>query len=311
MDRLMDRAAALGMKAIALTDPGNMFGAIEFYNAAKGKGIKPLIGCEIYITENSRLDKQGRAEDGKSYYHLGLLARNLQGYQNLLKLVSDSHLRGFYYKPRADFETLAKYAGGLIGFTGCLAALVPQHLLHNRFEDARKATARYIDIFGRENYFVEIQDHGIPEQRQIIPGLLKLAEEFQLQVICTNDVHYVRHEDAEPHDALLCIQTGAKIADTNRMRFSGTQFYLKSAAEMARLFAEIPESLTNTLAVAEMCDLSIPFPKGSERYPKYPLTPEIASRFDRPGYLRELCCEGLRQRYGHDHPHDCAGAYRS
>jgi DNA polymerase III alpha subunit len=180
-----------------------------------------------------------------------LLARNLQGYQNLLKLVSDSHLRGFYYKPRADFETLAKYAGGLIGFTGCLAALVPQHLLHNRFEDARKATARYIDLFGRENYFVEIQDHGIPEQRQIIPGLLKLAEEFQLQVICTNDVHYVRHEDAEPHDALLCIQTGAKIADTNRMRFSGTQFYLKSAAEMARLFAEIPESLNNTLAVAE------------------------------------------------------------
>jgi DNA polymerase-3 subunit alpha len=300
MDRLMDRAAALGMKAIALTDHGNMFGAIEFYNAAKAKGIKPLIGCEIYITEHSRLDKQGRAEDGKSYYHLGLLARNLQGYQNLLKLVSDSHLRGFYYKPRADFETLAKYAGGLIGFTGCLAALVPQHLLHNRFEDARKATARYIDLFGRENYFVEIQDHGIPEQRQIIPGLLKLAEEFQLQVICTNDVHYVRHEDAEPHDALLCIQTGAKIADTNRMRFSGTQFYLKSAAEMARLFAEIPESLTNTLAVAEMCDLSIPFPKGSERYPKYPLTPEIASKFDRPGYLHELCCEGLQQRYGYD-----------
>ncbi len=300
MDRLMDRAAALGMKAIALTDHGNMFGAIEFYNAAKAKGIKPLIGCEIYITEHSRLDKQGRAEDGKSYYHLGLLARNLQGYRNLLKLVSDSHLRGFYYKPRADFETLAKYAGGLIGFTGCLAALVPQHLLHNRFEDARKATARYIDLFGRENYFVEIQDHGIPEQRQIIPGLLKLAEEFQLQVICTNDVHYVRHEDAEPHDALLCIQTGAKIADTNRMRFSGTQFYLKSAAEMARLFAEIPESLTNTLAVAEMCDLSIPFPKGSERYPKYPLTPEIASKFDRPGYLHELCCEGLQQRYGYD-----------
>jgi DNA polymerase-3 subunit alpha len=300
MDRLMDRAAALGMKAIALTDHGNMFGAIEFYNAAKAKGIKPLIGCEIYITETSRLDKQGRAEDGKSYYHLGLLARNLQGYQNLLKLVSDSHLRGFYYKPRADFETLAKYAGGLIGFTGCLAALVPQHLLHNRFEDARKATARYIDIFGRENYFVEIQDHGIPEQRQIIPGLLKLAEEFQLQVICTNDVHYVRHEDAEPHDALLCIQTGAKIADANRMRFSGTQFYLKSAAEMARLFAEIPESLTNTLAVAEMCDLSIPFPKGSERYPKYPLTPEISARFDRSGYLHHLCCEGLQRRYGHD-----------
>jgi DNA polymerase-3 subunit alpha len=165
----MDRAAALGMKAIALTDHGNMFGAIEFYNAAKGKGIKPLIGCEIYITESSRLDKQGRAEDGKSFYHLGLLARNLQGYQNLLKLSVRLPPTGLLLQARADFETLAKYAGGLIGFTGCLAALVPQHLLHNRFEDARKATARYIDIFGRENYFVEIQDHGIPEQRQIIP----------------------------------------------------------------------------------------------------------------------------------------------
>ncbi len=301
MDRLMNRAAELGMKALALTDHGNMFGTIEFYNAAKAKGIKPLVGCEIYLTEGSRLDKNGRAEDGKSYYHMGLLAKNLEGYQNLLKLVSDAHLKGFYYKPRTDYETLSQYSAGLIAFTGCLAAVVPQHLLHDRFEDARKATARFIDMFGRENLFVEIQDHGIPEQIKIIPGLLKIAEEFNLKVICTNDVHYVKHEDAAPHDALLCIQTGAKIAEENRMKFSGTEFYLKSGDEMAALFKEVPESLANTLAVAEMCELTIPFPKGSERYPRYPLTPEITAKHDRDSYLQQLCIDGLNDRYGFDY----------
>jgi len=295
----MDRAATLGMPALALTDHGNLFGAIEFYGAAKARGLKPLLGCEIYLVEGSRLEKSGRAEEGKSYYHMGLLARNLTGYQNLLKLVSDAHLRGFYYKPRADFETLARHADGLIGFTGCLAALVPQHLLRDREEEARKATARFVDIFGRENFFVEIQDHGIPEQRKIIPGLLKLAQEFGLKVICTNDVHYVRSEDAGPHDALLCIQTGAKIAEEQRMRFDGSQFYLKSREEMLRLFGEVPGALTNTLAVAEMCDLAIPFPKGSERYPKYPLPPEV--KIGRDAYLRELCVEGLKKRYGVDY----------
>lgn len=296
----MDRAASLGMNALALTDHGNMFGAIEFYKAAKDKHIKPLIGCEIYLVENSRLEKNGRAEDGKSYYHLGLLAKNLQGYQNLLKLVSDAHLKGFYYKPRADWETLTKYSGGLIAFSGCLAAIVPQHLLHDREEDARKATARFVEVFGRENFFVEIQDHGLPEQRKIIPGLLKLAEEFNLKVICTNDVHYVNASDAGPHDAMLCIQTGAKIADENRMRFSTNEFFLKSRDEMSKIFGEIPESLTNTQLVAEMCDLAIPFPKGSERYPKYPLPPEI--KVDRPTYLFDLCVEGLKKRYNVDQP---------
>ena len=295
----MDRAAELGMSALALTDHGNLYGAIEFYNTAKAKGIKPLIGCELYLVETSRLEKHGRSDDeGKSIFHLGLLARNLTGYQNLLKLVSDAHLKGFYYKPRTDLDTLAQYAGGLIGFTGCLASLVPQHLLHDRYDDARAACARFVEIFGRENYFVEIQDHGIAEQRQIIPGLLKLAEEFKLKVICTNDVHYVRNSDAGPHDAMLCIQTGAKIEDAQRMRFEGTQFYLKSRDEMARLFKEVPESLLNTQLVAEMCDLSIPFPKGSERYPKYPLPTEVKT--DRSGYLRDLCVAGMKRRYGID-----------
>ena len=299
IDRLMDRASALGMKALALTDHGNLYGAIDFYNQAKAKGIKPLVGCELYLAAGSRLERTGRSDEGKSIYHLGLLARNLTGYQNLLKLVSDAHLKGFYYKPRTDLETLAKYSPGLIGFTGCLASLVPQHLLNDNYDGARQACGRFVEIFGRENYFVEIQDHGIPEQRKIIPGLLKLGEEFGLKVICSNDVHYVNAADAGPHDTLLCIQTGSKIADENRIRFSGTQFYLKSREEMARTFAEVPESVTNTSLIAEMCDLSIPFPKGSERYPKYPLPPEVKS--DRTGYLKELCITGLHHRYGVDY----------
>ncbi|MEN9634374.1 MAG: hypothetical protein RL077_2778 [Verrucomicrobiota bacterium] len=300
IDRLMDRAVELGMSAMALTDHGNLYGAIEFYQQAKAKGVKPLIGCELYLVETSRLEKHGRSdEDGKSMFHLGLLAKNLTGYQNLLKLVSDAHLRGFYYKPRTDLETLAKFANGLIGFSGCVASLVPQHLLHDRYEQARLACGRFVEIFGRENYFVEIQDHGIPEQIKIIPGLLKLAEEFNLKVICSNDVHYVRHADAGPHDAMLCIQTGAKIEEEKRMRFSGQEFYLKSREQMEKLFAEVPESVTNTQLVAEMCDLTIPFPKGSERYPKYPLPPEVTS--DRAGYLKDLCIAGLKKRYGLDY----------
>jgi DNA polymerase-3 subunit alpha len=307
IDRLLDRAVALGMPAIALTDHGNLFGAIEFYNSAKARNIKPVIGCELYLVETSRLEKKGRSDDeGKTIFHLGLLARNLTGYQNLLKLVSDAHLKGFYYKPRTDFETLARYADGLIGFTGCLASLVPQHLLHDRLAEARTACGRFVEIFGRENYFVELQDHGLPEQRKIIPGLLQLAEEFNLKVICTNDVHYVNADDSGPHDAMLCIQTGAKLEEENRMRFTGTQFYLKSHDEMARLFAEVPDAVANTRLVAEMCDLTIPFPKGNERYPKFPLPPEVKT--DRAGYLRELCTAGLRKRYGVDYaaPGQCA-----
>ncbi len=298
IDRLTQRASELGMSAIALTDHGNLFGAIDFYMAAKSKGIKPLIGCELYLSEGSRLEKQGRSDEGRSIFHLGLIARNIEGYQNLLKLVSDAHLKGFYYKPRTDLETLARYAKGLIGFTGCLASLVPQHLLNDRWEEARKATARFVDIFGREDYFVEIQDHGIAEQRKIIPGLLLLAKEFGLKVICSNDVHYVNASDAGPHDAMLCIQTGAKIEDEKRMRFEGQQFYLKSRAEMERIFCEVPDAVLNTQAVAEMCDLTIPFPKGSERYPKYPLPAEVGT--DRTGYMRTLCIEGLKTRYGVD-----------
>lgn len=304
IDRLMKRTVELGQPAVALTDHGNMFGTIEFFNAAKAANLKPLVGCELYIAPGSRLEKAGKSEDGKNYFHLGVLAKDLTGYQNLLKLVSDAHLHGFYYKPRTDLPTLAKYAKGLIGFTGCLASEVCQHLMHGREAEADVACARYVEIFGRENYFVEIQDHGIREQRQIIPGLLALAEKYQLKVICSNDVHYVRETDSASHDTLLCIQTGSKVAEQNRMRFDSSAFYLKSADEMLKLFGEIPESLTNTRLVAEMCDLKIPFPKGSERYPRYPLPTEItAAHPEKPAaaYLLQLCVTGLRTRYGHDY----------
>ncbi|MBI2814593.1 MAG: DNA polymerase III subunit alpha [Opitutae bacterium] len=294
IDRLINRVAELGQTAVALTDHGVLFGAIDFFTTAKARGIKPLVGCEIYLVEGSRLEKTARVEGEKSRYHMGLLAKNAQGYANLLKLVSDAHLQGFYYKPRTDLDTLAAHAGGLIAFSGCLAALVPQMLLQNRWEDAHKATGRFVDMFGRENFIIELQDHGIPEQRRIAPLLLKLAEEFRLKVVVTNDVHYVNAADASPHDTMLCIQTGAKLEDADRMRFDTPQFYLKSREEMARVFAEVPEAVTNTSAVAEMCDLTIKF--GENRYPKYPLPPEIKT--DKPGYLKELCVDGLHRRYG-------------
>ncbi|MBI3887331.1 MAG: DNA polymerase III subunit alpha [Opitutae bacterium] len=299
IDRLISRVAELGQTSVALTDHGVLFGAIDFFNTAKAKGVKPLIGCEIYLVEGSRLEKTARVEGEKSFYHMGLIARNAKGYANLLKLVSDAHLKGFYYKPRTDLATLAAHAEGLIAFSGCLAAIIPQMLLHDRWEDARQATGRFIEMFGRENFFIELQDHGIAEQLRIAPLLLKLAGEFRLKVVATNDVHYVNATDASPHDTMLCIQTGAKLEDTDRMRFDTPQFYLKNRAEMERLFIDVPESVTNTQAVAEMCDLTIEFPKGSERYPKYPLPVEVKT--DRAGYLRDLCIAGLQTRYGVDY----------
>ncbi|HVU16206.1 MAG TPA: DNA polymerase III subunit alpha [Candidatus Didemnitutus sp.] len=297
IDRLINRVVELGQKSVALTDHGVLFGAIDFYNTAKTKGVKPLVGCEVYLTEGSRLEKTARIEGEKNIFHMGLLAKNAQGYANLLKLVSDAHLKGFYYKPRTDLETLAAHAGGLIAFSGCLAALVPQMLLQNRWEDARKATGRFIDMFGRENFFIELQDHGIPEQLRIAPLLLKLADEFKLKVVATNDVHYVNAADSSPHDTMLCIQTGAKLEDANRMRFDTPQFYLKNRAEMDRLFAEVPESVTNTAAVAEMCDLTLRFDEN--RYPKFPLPPEIS--LSKADYLLDLCRQGLGRRYGVDY----------
>jgi len=298
IDRLVRRASELEMRALAITDHGNLFGLIDFYKKANAQGVKPLLGCEIYLTIENRLEKPKREKN--KCYHMGLLVKNYKGYQNLTKLVTDAHVRGFYYKPRADFSTLATYAEGLIGFTGCLQGVVPQHLLKGDEEGARRWLGKFVDIFGKENYFVEIQDHTIAEQIQIIPGLLKLAEEFDLKVVCTNDVHYVEQSDCESHDALLCIQTGSKVTDEKRMRYANDKFYLKTGEQMAELFHERPDSLSNTLAVAEMCEVELPF--GENHFPVFQMPAELKDRsLNNADYLKELCVSGLQLRYGVDY----------
>ncbi|MGE9290563.1 MAG: PHP domain-containing protein, partial [Puniceicoccales bacterium] len=300
IDLLADRAAELGMPAIAMTDHGNLFGAIEFYRQMTKRGIKPLIGCEIYLVHDHMMHERPKRERKRSddlvdvpeeelgpenfpkhqIHHKTLIAKDFTGYQNLVKLVSEAHTNGMYYRPRTDMEQLAKHSEGIIGLSGCINGVASQYLIYSDYEKAREATAQFVDIFGKDNYFIEIQDHGMSAQRRIIPGLLKLAKEFDLKVVCANDVHYVRKEDWETHDALLCIQTGKVISDEKRMRYPSRQFYLKSEAEMAQVFKEIPESLTNTLEVAERVDLKLEF--GVSHYPVFerPETLEIQTRSD-------------------------------
>ena len=295
MDRLMDRAVELGMSAMALTDHGNLFGAISFVKQAEKRGIKPIIGCEGYLVTDHKNDERPGRENHKSY-HLGLLAKNFEGYQNLCKVVSDAHVDGFYYRPRTDLEKLAEHAKGLIGFTGCMQGWIPQLILRGQEEEAEQALGQMIDIFGKENYFVELHNHGIEEQAQLVPPLIKLAKKFGLKTIASNDVHYVKGEDWAPHDALLCIQTGSKLDDANRMRYEAREFYLKSREEMEDLFREVPESIVNTFAVAEMCEVKLPF--GENNYPVFTMPPEIKTEVsDNIEYLRKLCVEGLQERY--------------
>ncbi len=305
--RAAQRCVELGMPALAMTDHGNLFGAIDFYRSCKKAGIKPLIGCELYyVNDHKQSDRPRRErkrtddigdipedyippkEDFPKYqiHHKGVIAKDFEGYQNLSKLVSDAHVNGVYYKPRADIETLAKYSKGLIGLSGCINGVASQYLIYGDEENARKATATFVDIFGRENYFIEIQDHGMPVQRRIIPGLLKLAKEFDLKVICANDSHYVYKEDAAPHDALLCIQTGRIISDESRMKYPSQEFYLKSRAEMYEIFKEVPESLDNTVHVAEMVDLEIPFDEN--HYPVFEKPIELETRVDEVSFDRIL-----------------------
>jgi len=360
VDRYMQRCKELNMPALAMTDHGNLFGAIEFYKAARKAGIKPLIGCEIYLVydhrqeehpkrdrnRNDDLDSIPEDELGPEHFpkfqihHKTLIAKDFTGYQNLVKLVSDAHVNGMYFRPRTDMERLAAHAEGIIALSGCVNGVAAQHLIYNDYEGAREATAKFIDIFGRENYFIEMHNHGMPAQRRIMPGLLRLAKEFSLKVVCANDVHYVYKDDWRPHDSLLCIQTGKVIADTNRMVYPNNEFYLKSRSEMEAAFRDLPEALDNTLAVAEMVDLQIPFKV--DHYPVYeipahitynrdaaafdrvldiyveqknkvleregapPITLDAAQRaaFHRNGELLfDLCKRGLRERYGIDYDH--------
>lgn len=289
---LVKRAAELNMPALALTDHGTMYAAIEFYRAAKKQGIKPIIGMESYLTPVGRrmTDKQAGIDDKR--YHLLLLAQNDVGYQNLLKIASASQLEGFYYKPRIDREFLAKHAEGLIATTGCMASEIPRLLAQGNSRLARERVGWWIDIFGRDRFFLELQEHGIPELTQVNRQLIQWAREFDLKLVATNDVHYVRSQDANPHDVLLCVQTGELVTQQNRMRMSDGSYYLKSYPEMVTLFQERSDSLLNTLAIAEMCEVDLD-PKG------YHLPPfDVPPGYDAESYLRHLVDEGLKRRYG-------------
>jgi DNA polymerase-3 subunit alpha len=285
------RAKELGMDSLAITDHGVMYGVIDFYRAAKAAGIKPIIGCEVYVAPGSRFDKEAGVNEEK-YYHLVLLAENDLGYHNLMKIVSKGFVDGFYYKPRVDMEVLRQFHEGIIALSACLAGEVPRLLVRNMYEEAREAALRHLEIFGEGNYFLELQDHGIPEQRLVNQQLLKLSRETGIGLVCTNDVHYTYAQDADAHDILLCIQTGKKITDENRMRYEGGQYYLKPEAEMAGLFSYVPEALENTARIAERCNVEIEF--GVQKLPRYDTPKEYGDSYS---YLKYLCDMGFSKRY--------------
>ena len=284
------RVKELGMDSAAITDHGVMYGVIDFYRAAKAAGINPILGCEVYVAPGSRFDREaGSGED--RYYHLVLLAENNQGYSNLMKIVSKGFVEGFYYKPRVDLEILEKYHEGIIALSACLAGEVAKYLTRGMYEDAKAAALRYQDIFGKGNFFLEMQDHGIPQQQTVNQQLLKMHKETGIDLVVTNDVHYTLAEDAQPHDVLLCLQTGKKLADENRMRYEGGQYYVKSPQEMEMLFPYATEALENTHKIAERCHVEIEF--GVTKLPKYDV-PEGYTSWE---YLNKLCFEGLEERY--------------
>ena len=286
----VSRVKELGMDSAAITDHGVMYGVIDFYKAAKAAGINPVLGCEVYVAPGSRFDREtGSGED--RYYHLVLLAENNQGYSNLMKIVSKGFVEGFYYKPRVDLELLREYHEGIIALSACLAGEVARYLTREMYEDAKAAALRYQDIFGKGNFFLEMQDHGIPQQQTVNQQLLKMHRETGIELVATNDVHYTFAEDAGPHDVLLCLQTGKKLADEDRMRYEGGQYYVKSPEEMANLFPYALEALENTHKIAERCHVEIEF--GVTKLPKYDV-PEGYTSWE---YLNKLCHEGLEKRY--------------
>ena len=286
----VNRVRELGMDSAAITDHGVMYGVIDFYRAARAAGINPILGCEVYVAPGSRFDREIGSGDDR-YYHLVLLAENNQGYANLMKIVSKSFVEGFYYKPRVDLQLLEKYHEGLIALSACLAGEVARFLTRGMYEDAKAAALRYQDIFGKGNFFLELQDHGIPEQQNVNQQLLKMHRETGIELVATNDVHYTLAEDAQPHDVLLCLQTGKKLSDENRMRYDGGQYYVKSPEEMERLFPYATEALENTHKIAERCHVEIEF--GVTKLPTFDV-PEGYTSWE---YLNELCFKGLEERY--------------
>lgn len=288
---LVSRAKELGMDSLAITDHGVMYGVIDFYRAAKAAGINPVLGCEIYVAPGSRFDREaGNAKESR-YHHLVLLAENDIGYANLVKIVSRGFTEGFYYKPRVDYDVLEKYHEGIIALSACLAGSIPSFLRRGLYDEAKQEAYRLQGIFGENNFFLELQDHGIPDQKTVNQGLLRLHQETGIELVATNDVHYIYDSDAEAHDILLCIQTGKKVSDTDRMRYEGGQYYLKSAGEMEALFPYAKEALANTHKIAERCHVEIEF--GDYKLPHFDVPEGETSE----SYLRKLCKEGLYKRY--------------
>ncbi len=287
---LVLRAKELGFKHLAITDHGNMYGVIDFYKACMDIGVHPVIGCEVYVAPGSRFEKNVGKNDDR-YYHLILLAENDLGYHNLMKIVSKGYVEGFYYKPRVDREVLKEYHEGIIALSACLAGEVARYLSVGLYEEAKKAALEHEEIFGKGNYFLEMQDHGIGAQKTVNAGLLRLHAETGIDLVCTNDTHYINADDAEAHDLLLCIQTGKKVTDENRMRYEGGRYYLKSEEEMRRLFSFAPEALENTEKIAERCSVTIEF--GHYKLPHF----DVPEGYTSSTYLRKLCMDGLEKRY--------------
>lgn len=287
------RVKELGMDSAAITDHGVMYGVIDFYKAAKEAGINPIIGCEVYVAPNSRFDRENTPGEDR-YYHLVLLAENNTGYANLMKIVSKGFVDGYYYKPRVDMEVLRRYHEGIIALSACLAGEIPRAISKGNYDAAKEAALRYLDCFGEGNFFLELQDHGIPEQRNVNQQLYRMGQELGIGFVATNDVHYTYAQDAEPHDILLCIQTGKKLADEDRMRYEGGQYYVKSEEQMAALFPYAKEAIENTQKIADRCHVEIEF--GVTKLPQF----TVPDGEDSWSYLNRLCNEGLQKRYpGH------------
>ncbi|PXV91728.1 DNA polymerase III catalytic subunit DnaE type [Lachnotalea glycerini] len=286
----VNRVKELGMTSAAITDHGVMFGVIDFYRAAKEAGINPILGCEVYVAPNSRFDRELVGGEDR-YYHLVLLAENNIGYDNLMKIVSKGFIDGFYYKPRVDMEVLVEFHEGIIALSACLAGEVQRYITRGLYEEAKKTAQKYENVFGKGNFFLELQDHGIPEQKTVNQQLLRMSKELNIDLVATNDVHYTYREDEKPHDILLCIQTGKKLTDENRMRYEGGQYFVKSPEEMEQLFPYAKEALENTCKIAERCHVEIEF--GVTKLPKY----DVPDGYTSWEYLNKLCFEGLSQRY--------------
>ena len=286
---LIARVKELGMDSVAITDHGVMYGVIDFYREAQKNGIRPIIGCEVYVAPGSRWDKEGR-EDNR-YNHLVLLAENITGYHNLMKIVSRGFTEGFYYKPRVDKALLRQYSEGIIALSACLAGEVQRYIARGFYEEAVKAALELEDIFGKGNFFLELQDHGIPEQKTVNQALLRMSQETGIELVATNDIHYTYAQDAKAHDILLCIQTGKKASDENRMRYEGGQYYVKSPEEMAQLFPYALEALENTHKIAMRCHVDIEF--GKYKLPQFP----VPEGYDAWTYLKKITSEGFRRRY--------------